>query len=412
MSYQADSAVLSTDGRSILLAQQAAGKDTRQLTFWEVGAPDPRKVLQIAASSETTIQAFSPPARLAAAIAKGEFVLFSTDTGSELRRLSVKQIKDPSEIRLSGDGKQALLLGNDANDEAVAFLVDTADGTVKSQLGKQQKSKTASDRDNNQLTAAAFSPDGRRLALGRFDGTAEIWDTETLKRIKPLAMARGDAADQIRTLAFSADGKRLVAGSRDSGVFLWNIEAGGPPRAFQYDTMAGHVHFTSVAISHDGSLVAGALAQHALSSGDSGPERSIRVWNAATGKLRFTLRGHQDAVARVTFSPDDRWIVSVGYDSTIRYWSAETGKSVATIIVTSDGHWVALSDSGIYSGNPGDRQLFSLVRGMSARPSADFRQQLYKPDLIEALLGGDKDHRYAAAAQALDLKKVWESAGQ
>jgi WD40 repeat protein len=329
-----------------------------------------------------------------------------------LRRLPVKEIKEASDIRLSGDGRLALLLGNDANDEAVAFLVATADGTVKGQVGRRDKSKAASDRDNDRLTEAAFSPDGQRMALGRLDGTADIWDTKTLKRIKPLAMARGDAADQIRTLAFSADGKRLVAGSRDGGVFLWNIEAGGLPRAFQYDTtLAGHVHFTSVAISHDGSLVAGAVAMHALSSGDTGPERSIHVWNAATGKLRFTMRGTEGAVTRVTFSPDDRWIVSVGRDGTVRYWSAETGKEVATIIVTNDGHWVVLSASGIYSGNPGDKNLFSLVRGISARPSADFRQQLYKPDLVEALLKGDKEHHYAAAVRSLDLGKVWDSAG-
>jgi WD40 repeat protein len=412
LSYPADGAALSADGRSILLAQQVAGKDKQQLTFWEVGAPDPRKVQLIAADSETTIRAFSLQAKLVAAVAKGDFVLSSTETGSELRRLSVKEIKEPSQIRLSPDGRQALLLGADANDEEIAFLVDTADGTVKGQLGRRDKSKAASDRDDADLTEAAFSPDGRRLALGRFDGTAEIWDTKTLKRIKLLPMARGDTADQIRVLAFSADGKRLVAGSRDSGVFLWNIEAGGPPRAFQYDTLAGHVHFTSVAISHDGSLVIGALSQHALSSGDTGPERSIRVWNAATGKLRFTLRGHDAAIARVTFSPDDRWIVSVGHDGTIRYWSTETGKCAATIIVTNDGHWVALSESGIFSGNPGETNLFNLARGFEARPGSDFRGQLDRPELIDALLKGDKDHRYAAAARVLDLKKLWEGAGR
>jgi len=410
VSYRADSAVLSADGRAILLAQQAAARDKQQLTFWQEGTPAPEKVLQISTSSETTFRAFSPQAKLAAAIVKSAFVLFSTETGDELRRLSVKQIKEGSEIHLSPDGKLAVLLGHDAGDEEVAFLVATSDGTVKGQVGARSKNKAGADRDH-QLTAAAFSPDGRRLALGRFDGSAEIWDTKSLKRIKLLPLAGGDLADEIRALSFSADGKWLVAGSRDSGVFLWNIDAGGPPRAFQYDTLAGHVHFTSVAISHNGSLVAGAIAQHALSSGDSGPERSIRVWDAATGKLRFTLRGHDGAVARVTFLPDDRLIMSVGYDGTIRYWSAETGKCVAIIIVTSDGHWVALSDSGFYSGNPGERELFSLVRGMNARPFADFAKQLDKPDLIEALLNGDKDHRYAAAARALDLGKLWDDAG-
>jgi hypothetical protein len=119
---------------------------------------------------------------------------------------------------------------------------------------------------------------------------------------------------------------------------------------------------------------------------------------------------HESSVLVVTFSPDDRWIVSAGHDGTIRYWDAETGKEVATIMVSNDGHWAVLSSSGLFSGNAGDTNHFNYARGYAARPASDFRAELYRPELIEALLNGDKDHRYATAARALDLKKVWDSA--
>lgn len=114
----------------------------------------------------------------------------------------------------------------------------------------------------------------------------------------------------------------------------------------------------------------------------------------------------------VTFSPDDRWIVSASRDGTIKYWDAETGKYAATIIVANDGHWTVLSASGLYAGNPGDTNPFNLARGLSAHPAADFRTQLYKPDLIADLLKGDPSGRYAAAAKQLDLKKIRDGAGQ
>ena len=53
------------------------------------------------------------------------------------------------------------------------------------------------------------------------------------------------------------------------------------------------------------------------------------MWDAATGKLRFSLRGHRHSVRAVTFSPDDRWIISASYDGTIRYWDRASGKPAA-----------------------------------------------------------------------------------
>jgi len=387
---------------------QQASKDRQQLTLWDVGAADPRKILSINADSDTTVTDYAPAAKLAGAVSKRDIILFSTETGAEVRRFSVKPIKTATKVRLSPDGKLALLIGYDDGDSRTAVLADAGNGKLRHRFAGRRGS--ADLRDNTLPTEAVFSADGRRLAIGRFDGTAEIWDIRSLKRTRLLPAAPGDDADQIWSLAFSADGKNLVAGSRDGGAFLWNVEQARPARAYTYQSLAGHVHLAAAAVSRDGSTVIGGVAQHSISSGDAGREVSIHVWKAANATPRLSLRNHRRGIAALTFTPDDRFIVSASYDGTIKYWSSDTGKCVATTIMSADGHWVTVSDSGFYSGDADGADMLSFSRGFSARAASQFRSELHRPDLIAELLKGDPNRRYAAAAKQLDLNGIWEAA--
>lgn len=412
--YPVESIAVARDGRSMLLAHDASrGEHQKDITLWQIGSLTPKKI-QIATDADATIGDFAPDAKLAAvANSKGEIVLFSTETGSELRRFAVSGVKELSKLRLSPDGKLAAVVGADTNDAVLAVLVTVADGTVKHRfVGRDKRNgimaSTGRDDDSDFVTAVAFSPDGSNLAVGHWNGTAEIWDTQAVRRIKSLPASKDDS-DQIWSLAFTTDGRKLVAGSRDSGVFLWDIATGRTPRSFLYEGLAGHVHVESVAVSHNGATVAGGLSQHAVSSGDTGPEHGIKVWNAATGKLRFTLRGHEGGVGGLAFSPDDRWIVSASYDGTIRYWNSETGRWVATSATAKDGRWTVLTEGGLFAGTDGSEDFISVVRGFKALPAAQFRSQLYRPDLVEALLKGEPDRRYSSAVQHLNLEKIWQS---
>jgi len=410
--YPADP-VLSKDGKTILMAQQS-GKMQQQVTLWDIGAAEPKKVLRVAADDDTTFRDFSPEAKLAAAVAKDDFVLYSLDSGEIVRRLKLPQIKSPWIIRLSPDGKLALLRGDGPDDKNVSLLVDASDGSIRKELNdpKPVKKEDNDDFDPLFITDGAFSADGKRLALGRFNGTAETWDVAALKRIKQLPSGKDDPG-QIWSLSFSADGKKLLSCSRDGGAYLWALDSGKTPRAFLYDDiLAGHAHLGAAALSHDGTMVAAGSAQHAVSSGDTGRERSVKIWNAATGKLRKSWLGHERAVNVVTFSPNDRMIISASRDGSIKYWDAETAREIATILVDNNGHWAVLSPSGLFSGNGADANLFSLSRGMNARVASDFKAQLEKPDLIAELLKGDPNRRYAMAAAQMDLKKIWDGAAR
>ncbi len=66
---------------------------------------------------------------------------------------------------------------------------------------------------------------------------------------------------------------------------------------------------TSVAFNQDGTRVV------------SGSEdKTVRLWDAKTGKQLLVLRGHTDAVSSVAFSPDGHRIASASKDKTVKVW--------------------------------------------------------------------------------------------
>ena len=72
----------------------------------------------------------------------------------------------------------------------------------------------------DQVTAVAYSPDGRTLATGSWDSTVRLWDVATHTQLgEPLLGHR----DTVNSVAFSPDGRTLATGSDDKTVLLWDV---------------------------------------------------------------------------------------------------------------------------------------------------------------------------------------------
>lgn len=159
------------------------------------------------------------------------------------------------------------------------------------------------------LTALAFSPDGKKLAV---PGNREIL-LHTLDGSSPPQRLPG-LSDRILSLAFSKDGTLLVAGggtpARFGEIQFWDLPAGKLRRSVMLtgDTVFG------VSLSPDGTRVAAGCT-----------DNTVRIVDTATGKEVTKMGAHENWVLGTVFGVDGKRVVSVGRDRSAKLTDAASG---------------------------------------------------------------------------------------
>ena len=181
--------------------------------------------------------------------------------------------------------------------------------------------------------SVAFSPDGKTLASGSEDKTIKLWDVATGKE---QATLKGHT-DAVSSVAFSPDGKTLASGSEDKTIKLWDVATGK-----EQATLKGHTRGVVRGVQpgrQDAGLGERGQDDQAVGRGDGqgtghpqgthgqgvrpwrsartarrwprgAMDKTIKLWDVATGKEQATLKGHTDAVCSVAFSPDGKTLAS------------------------------------------------------------------------------------------------------
>jgi eukaryotic-like serine/threonine-protein kinase len=184
-----------------------------------------------------------------------------------------------------------------------------------------------------------FSRDSQLVYTSSYDGTLRRWDLET-GECRTLI----EGSEPVTRFAVAGDG-RIVAQVGDAAVLLAPdgraIELGQGDRwcfaAAEFEPVRDRLllrrcdqgmamldgrrlielptgsHVLRTAVSADGSRIAGAMG-----------DRTVRLWDAETGRVLGVLRGHSDLVMDVAFSPDGTMLASASYDKTVRIWELAT----------------------------------------------------------------------------------------
>ena len=79
----------------------------------------------------------------------------------------------------------------------------------------------------------------------------------------------------------------------------------------------------------------------------SSADRTLRLWNADTGKELLVFKGHTERIVGAALSSDGKRILSGSYDKTVRLWDVESGKEVCRFFGHTNWVWgVAVSPDG------------------------------------------------------------------
>jgi WD40 repeat protein len=75
--------------------------------------------------------------------------------------------------------------------------------------------------------------------------------------------------------------------------------------------------------------------EHLLASASK--DRTVRLWDPATGKTLHTLAGNTVMVTSVAFSPDGHLLASAEHDQTVRLWDPVTGEALCSFEASDSG---------------------------------------------------------------------------
>jgi eukaryotic-like serine/threonine-protein kinase len=218
----------------------------------------------------------------------------------------------------------------------------------------------------NQVTAVAWSPDGKFIASGGNDHTLQVWNAKTGSR---LFISHGQIGG-VPGVAWSPDSTRIASASAgpsisggpasDNTVRVWNVSTGK-----SIYTYHGHSSgITGVAWSPGGKRIA-----------SSSTDYTIQIWDAMNGQHPLILRAHSWYAWTVAWSPDGKHLASGGPDEAVRIWDAVTGRilfiyygsaeGVEAIAWSPDGSRIASSsgDFTVRVWNSASGSTFYIYRG-------------------------------------------------
>ena len=142
---------------------------------------------------------------------------------------------------------------------------------------------------------------------------------ETLGKIT-LTLDAGGHTHDIKKLVFTPDGKQIISGSWDGSIRVWDMETGRTVRLLYPPEHRGDGLF---AISPDGKSLA--VRSGHVEAKERADVIYLMTW--ADGRIERTLQGHSGRILALAFSADGQRLASSAEDGAIRIWNLSDGKT-------------------------------------------------------------------------------------
>ncbi|CAG1005397.1 putative serine/threonine-protein kinase PkwA [Anaerolineae bacterium] len=255
-----------------------------------------------------------------------EWLDLATGRSGCFRTLSFENGSSFGEIAFSPDGR-IMAVGRW---EEPLRLYSVADGNLLRELPDQQHACGSS---------VSFSPDNRWVAIISNDGVVSISDVQTGDLVHSLP-----AITSTRSVKFSPDGKYLTVGLAQSSLQFWR-------------TTDWTVHWVipvsvySINFSVDGRWMAGETA-----------DNRVGIWKMDDGAVYRTIDGR---VRRLALSPDGKQLATASYDAPISVWDVATGQLLRTIPADNQRDLAYSPDGQYLLASEGFIQFISYINQVS-----------------------------------------------
>lgn len=186
----------------------------------------------------------------------------------------------------------------------------------------------------------AFSADGKYFAkaTGR---VVKIYEVETRKGIATFTATSNAAiaSNIVATIAFSDDGKLLALGSTNQTAQVWRLADGKQVAVIPHGYRVNYLHFT-----HNGQfLISGVLKAGNLPLGTC----TLSVWDVNSRKEIARLL-HKNAIEDVELSPDERYLVTASEDHTALVYDLSSLREIGQLLHDDTIFSVNFSRDGKY----------------------------------------------------------------
>jgi serine/threonine protein kinase/WD40 repeat protein len=292
-----------------LLEKNGASTSVADLYLWRAYRFSPPPLMEyVGHTAQINCAAFLPGGRILTGAEDGTARVWDALTG-----LTTQVWKDLGQVQrmsLSPDGKSVAFAGMGRG--VTICDVDT---------GMSQRVITAFD---GEAIAVAYSPDGKRLAVGTTDRNRNTYLFDINGK---LIRTFEGTQSAVCVVAFSPDGRTLYArGGRaphvqsevnvDIGVRAWDVEGGEAPWGDNDSFIAGQQYTSEMALSPDGASLV-----HRYQPG------SVLRRHAATGELRSSMGEAGMDVTGLAFSPEGALLAIADNNGRIELrWSSSMGR--------------------------------------------------------------------------------------
>ena len=316
-------------------------KGQEALRIWDATRGRTRRTLKGGAASSFSI---SSDGRLALAIiADDSFSSTIEHQALKIWDITGKETSLPQEghtvgimgCALSADGQRAL---SASLDRTLRFWDTTSGQTLRILKGHRSA-----------ILSCALSRDGRRALSLSEDGMVRFWNTTKGRTLRTYTLPKTTSGNG--RCALSADGRLALLPGGEAAV-LWDTTSGQPLQKTFATAKGFNVSFSDLsspekfqrvmkkvgdrvndpnwegfwagidALSADGRLVL---------STEYGEKGTLRLWDTASGRMLYRLKGHSEKVTDCALSQDGQVALAAFEDGVLQFWDTTSRQTLGTL---------------------------------------------------------------------------------